>query len=65
MPSIQRIARFYCAAWRSGSRFAILKSTTKLEASMDALSSTPVQIGLVVLLIGLGVWWFKFRQPGY
>jgi hypothetical protein len=29
------------------------------------LSSTPVQIGLAVVLVALLVWWFKFRQPGY
>jgi hypothetical protein len=29
------------------------------------LGSPPVQIGLLVVLGGLLVWWFKFRQPGY
>ena len=28
---------------------------------MDFLGQTWVQILLVVLLIGLGVWWFKYR----
>jgi hypothetical protein len=28
------------------------------------LGSTPVQIGLLVILIALIVWWFKFR-PQY
>ena len=32
---------------------------------MDFLSS-PAGTGImVVALIGLLVWWFKFRQPGY
>lgn len=29
------------------------------------LGSTPVQIGLVIVLIGLLVWWFKYRPQSY
>jgi hypothetical protein len=32
---------------------------------MDFLGQTWVQILLVVLLIGIGVWWFKFRPNSY
>jgi hypothetical protein len=28
---------------------------------MDFMGQTWVQITLVVLLIGIGVWWFKFK----
>jgi len=31
---------------------------------MDFMYNTPVQIALVVILVGLLVWWFKFR-PQY
>ena len=31
---------------------------------MDFLYSPATQIALVVILVGLGIWWFKFR-PQY